>query len=418
MTDEKFLPYGKHHINGDDIDAVVNVLQSDWLTQGPVVPEFEDTLADCQGSLHAVACANGTAALHLSMLALGLKPGDAVVTSPNTFVASANCARFVGAEVVFADIDPATGLIDPDSVERILRKDTDRKIRAIIPVHFAGQPADLPALYDMAEKHGAWLVDDACHALGATYTHGEQEYRVGGNPHSDLTVFSFHPVKHVAMGEGGAVVTDNDDLAERIRHYRNHGIRRSELVNLDLAHGDDGVANPWYYEMHDLGYNYRLTDIQAALGLSQLKRLHQSLTRRREIAERYRRLIADHFKNGEVMPLQVVPQTTHAYHLFVVKVDFDRFGLSRAVVMNRLRADGIGTQVHYIPVHLQPYYRRVSPTDRSSLPGVEEYYARALTLPLYPEMTDSDVERVVEKLASALGATQEKLSRAHKVGRN
>ncbi len=418
MTDERFLPYGRHYITGDDIDAVVNVLQSDWLTQGPVVPEFEDALAGNQGALHAIACATGTAALHLSMLALGLKPGEAVITSPNTFVASANCARFVGAQVVFADIDPATGLIDPDSVERILRKDTNRNIRAIIPVHFAGQPADLPALHDMAMEHGVWIVDDACHALGATYLHGDQEYRVGGNPHSDLTVFSFHPVKHVAMGEGGAVVTDNDELAERIRMYRNHGITRSDFVNADLAHDAGGVANPWYYEMHDLGYNYRLTDIQAALGLSQLQRLQQSLTRRREIAENYRRLIARVFKNGEVTPLHVVPQTTHAYHLFVVKIDFDKFGLSRAVVMNRLRAEGIGTQVHYIPVHLQPYYRRVSPTDPWNLPGAEEYYAKALTLPMYPELTDGDVERVVTELASALGIKQEKLSRAHKVGRD
>jgi UDP-4-amino-4,6-dideoxy-N-acetyl-beta-L-altrosamine transaminase len=417
MTDEKFLPYGKHHINSDDIDAVVNVLQSDWLTQGPMVPEFEDTLADTRGASYAVACASGTAALHLSMLATGLKPGEAVITSANTFVASANCARFVGAQVIFADIDPATGLIDPDSVEHILRKDTDRNIKAIIPVHFAGQPADLPALHDLADKHGALIVDDACHALGATYSHGDQEYRIGGNPHSDLTVFSFHPVKHVAMGEGGAVVTDNDELAERVRLYRNHGISRSDFVNADLAHDAEGVVNPWYYEMHDLGYNYRLTDIQAALGLSQLRRLQQSLTRRREIAELYRRLIPDVFKKGEVTPLQTVPQTTHAYHLFVVKIDFDQFGLSRAVVMNRLRAEGIGTQVHYIPVHLQPYYRRVSPANQWNLPGVEEYYARALTLPMYPELTDLDVERVVEQLASALGLKQEKLSRAHKVGR-
>lgn len=417
MTDEKFLPYGRHHINNDDIDAVVNVLQSDWLTQGPVVPEFEDALADCQGTSHAVACNSGTAALHLSMMALDLKPDDAVVTSPNTFVATANSAGFVGARIIFADIDPATGLIDPDSVERILHKDTDRTIRAIIPVHFAGQPADLPALHHMAQKHGAWIVDDACHAIGATYTHENQEYRMGGNPHSDLTVFSFHPVKHVAMGEGGAVLTDNEELAERIRLYRNHGITRRDFVNADLACDDDGVPNPWYYEMQDPGYNYRLTDIQAALGLSQLSRLQQSLARRRDIAKIYRRLIAEVFPDGGVTPLATTPQTAHAYHLFVVKIDFARFELSRAVVMNRLRANGVGTQVHYIPVHLQPYYRRVSPTDPWNLPGMEEYYAKALTLPMYPELTDGDIERVVTELASALGVSQEKLSRAHRVER-
>lgn len=418
MTEEKFLPYGKHYITDEDIDAVVSVLKSDWLTQGPTVPEFEDVLADYQGTSHAIACSNGTAALHLSILALGLQPGDAVVTSPNTFVASANCARFVGADVIFADIDPATGLIDPESVERMLKKDTGRTIRAIIPVHFAGQPADLPALHELAVQHGAWVVDDACHALGATYTHRDQEYRMGGNPHSDLTVFSFHPVKHVAMGEGGAVVTDNDDLAERIRLYRNHGITRSDRINTDLAHDEDGVANPWYYEMHQLGYNYRLSDIQAALGLSQLQRFQKSLKRRREIARQYRHLITDTFGNGEVVPLEFAAHTTHAYHLFVVKIDFGRLGLSRAVVMNRLRAKGIGTQVHYIPVHLQPYYRHISTTDPWSLPGVEEYYARALTLPMYPELTDGDVERVVEELAVSLGIKQEKLSRAHKVEHN
>jgi UDP-4-amino-4,6-dideoxy-N-acetyl-beta-L-altrosamine transaminase len=418
MTEEKFLPYGKHHIANEDIEAAVGVLKSDWLTQGPIVPEFEDAFADYQGASHAVACSNGTAALHLSMLALDLKPGDAVVTSPNSFVSSANCARFVGANVIFADIDPATGLIDPESVERILKKDSGRTIRAIIPVHFAGQPADLPALHELAVKHGAWIVDDACHALGATYTHREQEYRMGGNPHSDLTVFSFHPVKHVAMGEGGAIVTDNDDLAERVRLYRNHGITRSDFINTDLAHDEDGVPNPWYYEMHQLGYNYRLTDIQAALGLSQLRRLQESLRRRREIAQQYRRLIVDVFRDGEVVPLEVTPQANHAYHLFVVKIDFGRLGLSRAVVMNRLRAEGIGTQVHYIPVHLQPYYHRMNMTDPRSLPGVEEYYARALTLPMYPDLTDDDVERVVEELAAALGIKQEKLSRAHRVEHN
>ena len=418
MTEEKFLPYGKHHVTDEDIEAVVGVLKSDWLTQGPVVPEFEEALADCQGTAHAVACTSGTAALHLSMLALNLQPGDTVIASPNSFVASANCARFVGARVAFADVDPATGLIDPDSIEQILKKDTERSIRAIIPVHFAGQPADLPAIHEMATKHGALIVDDACHALGATYAHGDQEYRMGGNPHSDLTVFSFHPVKHVAMGEGGAIVTDNDDLAERLRLYRNHGITRNNFVNSDLARDADGVPHPWYYEMHSLGYNYRLTDIQAALGLSQLHRLQESLIRRREIAALYRRLFADVFPEGEVIPLGSSSQTNHAYHLFVVKIDFAQCGLSRAVVMNRLRARGVGTQVHYIPVHLQPYYRHVSPTDPWNLPGVEEYYAKALTLPMYPELTDGDVERVVEELASALDMRQEKLSRPHRVERN
>ncbi len=402
MHGESFLPYGKQNVTEDDIQAVIEVLKSEWLTQGPAVPEFEESLADCQGSLHAVACSSGTAALHLAMLALGLKEGDAVVTTPNSFVATANCARYVGAKVIFADINPSTGLIDPKSVARLLEKDTERNIKAIIPVHFAGQPADLPAIHALAKRHGAWVVDDACHAIGATYESNGQSYHVGGNPHSDLTVFSFHPVKHIAMGEGGAVVTDHDELAERLRLFRNHGIDRCDFINTDMALSPDGIPNPWYYEMGELGFNFRLTDLQATLGLSQLKRLGNSLQRRREIAETYRRLIAQKFIQDEVIPLTLRPGVNHAYHLYVVRVDFSRCGVSRAVVMNRMRANGVGTQVHYIPVHLQPYYRRVSPTDPWDMQGTEAYYSTALSLPMYPELTEADIERVVNELSQAL----------------
>lgn len=402
MSEQKFLPYSSHHVTDNDINAVIEVLKSDWLTQGPSIPEFEATLADCQGAPEAVACTSGTAALHLAMLALGLGEGDAIITTPNTFVATANCARFVGARVLFADIDPSTGLIDPGSVARLVENDTRGEIKAILPVHFAGQPADLPAIYDLALRHGAKVVGDASHAIGATYESNGQHYQIGCNPHSDLTVFSFHPVKHVAMGEGGAVVTDDDELANRLRMFRNHGIVRRDFVNSDLAFSADGIPNPWYYEMSDLGFNYRLTDIQAALGLSQIKRLKISLDRRREIADTYRRLIDRTFTEKEVLPLTLRPNVSHAYHLFVVRIDFANLGVSRAVVMNRLRANGIGTQVHYIPVHLQPYYHGLCQTDSHDLPGVEKYYSTTLSLPMYPELTESDIERVVKELASAL----------------
>jgi len=407
MNEQKFLPYGKHHVTDEDIEAVVEVLKSDWLTQGPVVPEFEEALADSQGALEAISCSSGTAALHLAMLAMGIGDGDAVITTPNTFVASANCAQYAGAHVLFADIDPETGLIDPESVARLLKDDRDHKIKVIIPVHFAGQPADLPAIHDLARRHGARVVDDACHALGAAYEHKGQSYRVGGNPHSDMTVFSFHPVKHVAMGEGGAVVTDKEDLAEKLRLFRSHGVARRDFVNSDMAFSPEGIPNPWYYEMSEPGYNYRLTEIQAALGLSQLRRLPQSLQKRRRLAENYCRLIAKTFGGDEVIPLKVRPDVAHAYHLFVVQIDFEKLGVSRAVVMNRLRAEGIGTQVHYIPVHLQPYYRRVSPTDPWNMQGTEAYYARTLSLPMYPELTEEDIKRVVTELARALKAEYE-----------
>ena len=402
MDDSTFLPYSRQHITPDDIDAVTDVLRSDWLTQGPAVPAFEDNLADFLGAREVVACSSGTAALHLAMLTLGLGPGDAVIVPANTFVATANCARFVGAEVLFADIDAGTGLIDPADVGALLEQDAERKIKAIIPVHFAGQPADLPALYDLANRHGAWLVDDACHALGAAYVDNGQRYDVGNNPHSDLTIFSFHPVKHIAMGEGGAVVTNHKDLADRLRLFRSHGIRRQEFVDSDAAYSPDGIPNPWYYEMTDLGYNYRLTDIQAALGSSQLTRLRQSLTRRREIAAAYTELLNRTFTDDAVRPLAVRPKIEHAYHLYVVSIAFERLGISRAAVMNRLRANGVGTQVHYIPVHLQPYYRALGTENGRKLRQAEAYYAGALSLPMYPELSFSDIKRVVSELEAAL----------------
>lgn len=402
MQNETFLPYGKQLISQDDIDAVVGVMRSDWLTQGPAVPQFEDALAEYVGASSAVSCANGTAALHLAVAALGIGPGDKVITSTNTFVASANCAQYVGAETIFADIDPATGLIDVAAVERILIDDRNQKIKAIIPVHFAGQPADLPKLAELARRHGAWIIDDACHALGASYEHAGTAYHIGSNPHTDLTVFSFHPVKHITTGEGGALTTNHAELAERLKRLRSHGIERQNLNVKEMAHDGNGLQNPWYYEMTELGFNYRLTDMQAALGKSQLRRLPQSILLRRDLAAKYRQCIAEKFPGGEVRPLEVRADVDHAYHLYVVRISFDQLGISRARVMNRLRSHGIGTQVHYIPVHLQPYYRRVAGTAPGNFPQAESYYAEALSLPMFPELTEADIQRVVEELALAL----------------
>jgi len=404
MANFDFLPYGKQHITEEDINAVVDVLRSDWLTQGPQLPAFEEAIGDLVGAAETIACANGTAALHLAMLALGIGKDDAVVTTPNTFVASANCARFVGAEVRFADIDSKTGLIDPQSIAQLLADDHEHKIKAIIPVHFAGQPADLVTIHELARRHGAWVVDDACHALGASYVHQGETLPIGTPSHSDMTVFSFHPVKHVATGEGGAITTGNPRLAERLRLFRNHGINRQTFLNDEMALSADRIPNPWYYEMQELGLNYRLTDIQAALGVSQIKRLPWSLERRRGIALNYTNLINQRFGGGEVVHLLLKPDRFHAYHLYVVLIDFEKAGISRAVVMNRLRAKGIGTQVHYIPVHLQPYYRHLGNASYGDLPQAENYYAKALSLPMYPNLTPQDVERVVDELALIISA--------------
>ncbi|MFZ5981804.1 MAG: UDP-4-amino-4,6-dideoxy-N-acetyl-beta-L-altrosamine transaminase [Candidatus Zixiibacteriota bacterium] len=398
----KFLPYGRQHVSDDDIDAVVKVLKSDWLTQGPDIDDFERTLAAIIGAERAVACSSGTAALHLAMMALGMGNDDEIVTSPITFLASANCARFVGAEVKFADIDARTGLMSPEALENILSADKNRKIRAVIPVHLGGQPVDLETIHELAKKHGAAVVDDACHALGARYSCQGKVTNVGTGSHTDMSVLSFHPVKHVAMGEGGAITTARADLEEKLKRFRSHGIRKNDFINRDMAYASDGSVNPWYYEMPELGYNYRLTDIQAALGMSQLRRLTGSLEKRNKIAADYRQLLHENFPEGTVKPLATRAGVYNAYHLFVVAIEFDRWGVSRAEVMNKLRAENIGTQVHYIPVPYQPYYAGRYGHKPGDFPGADSYYRRALSLPMYPELTETDCERVIVTLRRIL----------------
>lgn len=401
-TGTTFLPYGKQYITNEDVQAVVKVLKSAWLTQGPMVPAFENKIAEYIGAPNVVACVNGTAALHLAIRAAEVGEGDEVVTTPNTFLASANCARYVGAEARFADIDATTGLMDPQSLANVLEADHRNRIKVVIPVHFAGQPVDMAHVHTLAKAHGALIVDDACHALGAEYDYKNRTYRLGSSPHADMTVFSFHPIKHVAMGEGGAIATANDELAERLRCFRNHGMKKEDFVQSDMALSQDGSPNPWYYEMQELGFNYRVTDMQAALGISQLARLPWSLERRSHIAAFYRQLLSRYIDSNAVRPLTVLPDRKHAYHLFVVQIDFERFGVCRADVMNTLKEAGIGTQVHYIPIHLQPYYRMRYGTAPGDFPQAERYYARALSLPMYPDLTEADCERVIGALKTAL----------------
>ena len=400
-----FLPYGRQQVTDEDISAVNEVLRSDWLTCGPAGPAFEKSLCQTVGSKEAVACSNGTAALHLAMLALGIGRGDVVITSPISFLASANCARYVGAEVWFADIDPETGLISVESLAKLLARDTKKRVKAIIPVHLAGQPADMPAIQKLTKANGIKIVEDACHALGGSYALDDKSVKIGSCEHSDMTVFSFHPVKHVAMGEGGAVTTNDPELASMLRRFRNHGLERETFVDSDLAYNSGGKPNPWYYEMTDLGYNYRLTDIQATLGKSQLGRLNQSIANRRRIGLKYDELIANEFDQSIVRPLKQLDGNLNAFHLYVTLIGFSEAGLERSELMNKLKAKGIGTQVHYIPIFLQPYYREQSLEALRSCPNSLLYYEAALSLPMYPELTDDDCERVVRSMAKILKET-------------
>lgn len=376
-----FIPYGRQWIDEDDINSVVEVLKGDWLTGGPKIDEFEELLADNCGAKYAVACSSGTSALHLTQLALGSNQNTYAVTTPNTFLATANCVRYVGGRVAFADVMPDTANIDPVEVERKLKVAPEGAVKGVIPVHFGGNPAEIEKIKEVADRHSAWVVEDACHAIGAKYkTKSGEEIAVGSCRHSDMTVFSFHPVKHIAMGEGGAVTTNNEELYRKLLQFRNHGMEK----------GND-PEKPWMYIMTELGYNYRLTDMQAALGISQLGKLDNFVKRRRDIAESYREFFTDY--SEYCMPLEESDGGFSSYHLFVVLFDFKKIGLSRGDIMGRLRAADIGTQVHYIPVHTQPYYKNEG-GSKIALPVVEKYYEQALSIPMYPLMTDSDVERV------------------------
>lgn len=369
---ERYLPYGQHEVSAADIEAVVDVLRSGWLTTGPAVERFEGALAERFGARHAVAVATGTAALHAAYFAAGVGRGDEVVTTPITFAATANAAAYLGARPVFADVDPRSVLLTPAAAASAMTERT----RVVAPVDFAGHPVDVDALRELAEAHDATLVEDACHALGATV----RGRPVGSLAH--LTVFSFHPVKHVATGEGGAVLTDDGLLARRLRSFRSHGMVHA---NEQLHHQDEG---PWYHEQHHLGFNYRITDLQCALGVSQLGRLDAFLARRQSIAAHYDTSFAD----LALDPLPCASGVTHARHVYVIRLRGE--DPPRRRVFEALRARALGVQVHYLPVYRHPYYRQLG-YPAGLCPAAEDYYSRCITIPLFPAMTDADVERVV-----------------------
>ena len=371
---ETYLPYGHQCIDENDIAAVVEVLRSDWVTTGPKVDEFEARLAEHVGSEYAVVVSSGTAALHAAVFAAGIGPGDEVITSPMTFAASANCVLYEGGTPVFADVLADTLNIDPVEIERAFTEQT----RAVVAVDYAGQPCDVDEIREIARNHGAVVIEDASHALGAEY----RGRRVGSL--SDMTVFSFHPVKLITTGEGGAVTTDDPELARRLRVFRNHGITTEARERQE--------AGAWFYEMEALGYNYRLTDIQCALGISQLSKLAEFVRRRRGIARRYDEALAG---IPEVRPLTVRKGVSHAYHIYVIQLDLGRLRVDRGQVFAALRAEGIGVNVHYIPVHLHPFYRRRFGTGYGDCPIAEYAYERIITLPVSPAMSAEDADSTI-----------------------
>jgi perosamine synthetase len=378
------IPYGRQSIDDDDINAVVDTLKSDWLTTGPLIPEFEQKIADFVHAKEAVAVSNGTAALHTAMYALGIHAGDEVIVPTMTFAATANCVVFQGACPVFSDVDPNTLLIDPDKIEEKITPRT----KAIIAVDYAGQPCDYDYLWEIANRHHLSIVDDASHSLGAQY----KNRPVGSL--AELNTFSFHPVKNITTGEGGMITTDSPELAKRMRLFRSHGI------NTD--HRQREEQGSWFYEMVDLGYNYRLTDIQCALGISQLKHLPDWISRRQEIAKRY----TFAFKNiPGVNPLTVRKDVFHAYHLYVVQFDLTELKKTdRTLIFKALRAEGIGVNVHYIPVHLHPYYQNNFGTYVGQCPVAESAYRQIISLPMFPLMNDNDVEDVINAVEKVVKA--------------
>jgi UDP-4-amino-4,6-dideoxy-N-acetyl-beta-L-altrosamine transaminase len=389
------LPYGRHLIEDDDIAAVVEVLRGDWLTTGPAVASYEEAFAAAVGARFAVACNSGTAGLHLASLALGLAAEVSVAVPTNTFVATANAARYVGAGVRFTDVDPETGLMRPQDLAAALAR-PGPPAAAVYPVHFAGRTVDMEGVAREAQARGLAVVEDACHALGTVYrTDSGELVKVGSCRHSAMAVFSMHPVKTITMGEGGVVTTNDEALYRRLIQFRTHGISQDAdtFLNHDLAFDEQQKKNPWYYEAQYLGFNYRASDINCALGKSQLKKLDKFAARRQSLADRYDKMLAP--LAPLVRPLANVPGCVPALHLYVVLVDFAALGLARSTLMEQLRAAGIGSQVHYIPVHQQPLYRG----DDLALPGSAEYYRRCLSLPLFPAMTDADVDAVVAALA-------------------
>ncbi|GAB5522336.1 MAG: UDP-4-amino-4,6-dideoxy-N-acetyl-beta-L-altrosamine transaminase [Roseivirga sp.] len=386
------IPYGRQFISEDDMAAVRQVLQSDYLTQGPEIASFEEAFAKYVGSNYAVAVSNGTAALHLCAMSLDVQPGDKVITTPITFAASANCVRYCGGEIVFADIDPETYLLDIRSVRALLEKSPKGTYKGIIPVDFAGRAVDMQAFRDLANNYDLWLIEDACHAPGGSFEDNNGDLQKCGNGvFADLAIFSFHPVKHIAAGEGGMITTNSEKLYKKLLELRTHGITRNTeqyMNSPQFASGTYSTDYPgWYMEMQNLGYNYRLTDIQAALGNSQLKRADAGVEKRRAIARKYEKA----FERASFVVGQSGVVEGHAYHLYVIEVK-DRLRL-----YNFLRDHNIYSQVHYIPCHLMPYYRSQG-WQEGDLPSAESYYEKCLSLPMFPTLSSEEQDFVIDKI--------------------
>lgn len=372
------IPYGRQSITKEDVDAVISALNSDFLTQGPKVKEFEEDFSIYTGSKYAIAVNNATAGLHLSVLALGLKKGERVITTPITFAATANCIRFCNAEVWFADINPNSYLLDLDSVQKLIETKPKGFFKGIIAVDFGGLAVNLEKFKCLAKKHNLWLIEDACHAPGGHFTDSKQEIqRCGNGNYADIGVFSFHPVKHIACGEGGMITTNSKSLYEKLRLLREHGISKEEM-----SKNDGG----WYYEMKELGYNYRLTDIQSALGITQLRKNKKGVIRRNEIANKYKESF-----NGKIKFQSLEKGELNAHHLFIIEID------RRKELYDFLRNHNILTQIHYIPIHTLPYYKEIN-YQEANLIHAEEYYNRCISLPMYPSLTNTEQQFIISKV--------------------
>ncbi|MGH1403782.1 MAG: UDP-4-amino-4,6-dideoxy-N-acetyl-beta-L-altrosamine transaminase [Alphaproteobacteria bacterium] len=373
------LPYGRQLIDDDDIQAVIEALKGDFLTTGPYVAKFEEDLCASTGAKYAVACSNGTTALHLACMAVGLKEGDCAIVPSVTFLATANAARYCGADVLFCDVDPNTGLMTPRTFQKALEEAQQQNlnVRAVLPVHLAGRPVDLEEICDIAKAHQIKVIADACHALGGEYNNSP----IGSGVFEDLSIFSFHPVKTIATGEGGAVTTNDEAMAQRIKEIRHHNMIKTQ----DML--------PWEYEMRDLGYNYRITDIQCALGISQLKKLSSFVEKRSALVALYNEILPDVSPHIDIHQ-RASDDENVSWHLYSARFDFEKLGIPREIMMQKLREQGIGTQVHYIPVHTQPYYTELY--GHKTLQGADSYYRRTLSLPLYPSMELQDVRRVID----------------------
>ena len=386
----KSFSYGRQSIDDSDIQAVIETLKSDWLTQGPTIQKFEQALNNKFGGKFASVVSNGTAGLHLIALGLGWKKDDVVITSPITFLASANCAVYVGATPDFVDIDEFSYTLDPNELEWKLKQYStqNRKVKAVVAVDYAGHPCDWSALKTLQEKYGFQLVNDYCHSLGAEYKN-EIQY---APKYADAVNLSFHPVKHITTGEGGAVLTNNETLDKKIKIMRTHGMTKDES---DLEKND----GPWYYEMHEPGFNYRITDFQCALGISQLKKLEKNIERRRQIAEYYDNVFR---KDGRFIIPQVSGSAKHAYHLYSLQINFNEIKISKKEYFLKLKERNINCQVHYVPVHLQPFYRKNFGFNVHDFPIAEKFYERELSIPMYPDLTDDDLNYISNTIIEAL----------------